>query len=182
MFNPTTGDVAGVANDYLTGKNISGMQAGTYADANGMLWVCNGTDAEVVILNTADNSIDETVATNLNPNKVVFVEDGQSGEAPCAQIAGNLDISIPSAQYGALNLSANFEFVGDLETLTLIWKLKMANVISGDTDPSTIVADDLNITVNCAHFNGELFTLNLAYNGINDTGDHLWRFTGLEPK
>ena len=59
QFNPTTGDVLGVANDGLTGKNIAGMEAGAFTDDNNMLWVCNGTDAEVVILNTMDNSIDE---------------------------------------------------------------------------------------------------------------------------
>ena len=182
MFNPTTGEVSGVANDYLTGKNISGMQAGTYADANGLIWICNGTDAEVVILNTADNTIDEKVATNLNPSKVVFVNDDQAGEMPCAQIAGNLDISIASAKFGSFNLSADFEFVGDMASLNLIWKLKTANLLGGDVASSTVIADNLDITINCAALAGQMYRLTMAYDGSDENGDHLWRFTGLEPK
>lgn len=72
-FNPLTGDVAGPANADLTGKNIAGMNAGAFADANGMLWVCNATDAEVAILDPADDRIDETIDTVLNPVQVVFV-------------------------------------------------------------------------------------------------------------
>lgn len=74
-FNPLTGIVSGPANDYLTGKSIAGMNAGAFADANGMLWVCNSTDAEVVILNPADDRIDETISTVLNPIQVVFVSE-----------------------------------------------------------------------------------------------------------
>ncbi len=72
-FNPTTGEVGGIANESLEGKNIAGMEAGAYADKNGMLWVCNATDAEVVIIDTVDNTIDEKIFTNLNPQKVAFV-------------------------------------------------------------------------------------------------------------
>lgn len=81
-FDPTTGDVYGPANDDLKGKNIAGMEAGAYADNNGMLWVCNQTDAQVVILNTADDTIDETVSTNLNPTRVVFTTQGTPDPAP----------------------------------------------------------------------------------------------------
>jgi hypothetical protein len=49
------------------------MNAGAFADANGMLWVCNGTEAEVAILDPADDRIDETIDTVLNPLQVVFV-------------------------------------------------------------------------------------------------------------
>ncbi|MGD9878340.1 hypothetical protein, partial [Desulfococcus sp.] len=81
-FNPTTGDVFGPANDYLKGKNISGMEAGTYADNRGKLWICNQTDAEVVILNTEDDTIDENVFTNLNPTRVVFTTEGEPDPEP----------------------------------------------------------------------------------------------------
>ena len=84
-FNPITGDVSGPANDYLTGKSIAGMNAGAFADANGMLWVCNSTDAEVVILNPADDRIDETISTVLDPIQVVFVSE------PAAPPAGGDD-------------------------------------------------------------------------------------------
>ncbi|MEJ2038039.1 MAG: hypothetical protein P8X55_03795 [Desulfosarcinaceae bacterium] len=81
MFNPANGVVDGPANTYLQNKSIAGMEAGAYADQNQMLWVCNQTDAEVVILDTADNSIDERVSTNLNPSRVVFTTEGEAGSA-----------------------------------------------------------------------------------------------------
>ncbi|MEZ4526540.1 MAG: hypothetical protein R2941_11530 [Desulfobacterales bacterium] len=76
-FNPSDGTVRGIANEALRNKNIAGMESGAYADENGMLWVCNQTDAEVVILDTSDNSIDETISTNLNPVRVVFTTEGE---------------------------------------------------------------------------------------------------------
>ena len=81
-FNPATGAVSGPANDDLKGKNIAGMEAGAYADNRGRLWVCNQTDAEVVILNTADDTIDESVFTNLNPTRVVFTTEGEPDPEP----------------------------------------------------------------------------------------------------
>lgn len=74
-FNPSNGAVAGVVDDYLKDKNIAGLEAGVYGDKNERLWVCNATetDAEVVIINTDNNSIDEKISTNLNPQKVIFV-------------------------------------------------------------------------------------------------------------
>lgn len=74
-FNPATGAVTGPVNDWLKNKNISAISAGADGDANGMLWVGNSTDAEIVIINPADNSIDETLSTNLSPQKIVFVND-----------------------------------------------------------------------------------------------------------
>jgi len=77
--------------DYLKNKNIAGMETGVYLDQNDMLWVCDSTDAEVVILNTADDTIDEKVSTYLNPQRVVFANaevvasfaaDPTSGEPP----------------------------------------------------------------------------------------------------
>ena len=81
-FDPASGDVFGPANDDLKGKNIAGMEAGAYADNKGMLWVCNQTDAQVMILNTADDTIDETVSTNLNPTRVVFTTEGEPDPEP----------------------------------------------------------------------------------------------------
>ncbi len=74
-FNPSTGEVKGIVNDYLNNKNISGLEAGIYGDKNEMLWVCNATvtEAEVVIINSDDHSIDEKISTNLLPQKVVFI-------------------------------------------------------------------------------------------------------------
>ncbi len=76
-FNPTTGDIGGPVPG-LEDKSIAGMESGVYFDENNMLWVCNQTDASVDILNTTDDTIDESVSTNLNPSKVVFCS-GTSG-------------------------------------------------------------------------------------------------------
>ncbi|MBW1712375.1 MAG: hypothetical protein JRJ59_04435 [Deltaproteobacteria bacterium] len=73
-FDPSTGSV-GPALAGLEHKNIAGMESGTYVDKNGRLWVCDQTEAEVVIVNTADNTVEERVGTNLNPTKVVFCSD-----------------------------------------------------------------------------------------------------------
>lgn len=77
-FNPATGVVSGPANEALAGKNIAGLDAGAYPDANGMVWVCNSTEAEVVILDPADDSIDERIDTALNPLQVVFVYESDA--------------------------------------------------------------------------------------------------------
>ena len=90
-FSPTTGDVGDAVNEDLTGKNIAGMQSGVYVDQNDMLWVCNQTDAEIDVLNTADDTIDEKISTNLNPLMVVFTsvdddddDDDDDDETPPA--------------------------------------------------------------------------------------------------
>jgi hypothetical protein len=56
-----------------------------------MLWVCNQTDAEIDVLNTADDTIDEKISTNLNPLMVVFTsvdddddDDDDDDETPPA--------------------------------------------------------------------------------------------------
>jgi hypothetical protein len=78
-FSPTTGDVSGEVSADLANINIAGMQSGAYADKNNRLWVCNQTDAEVVILNTEDNTIDENLRTDLNPLMVAFTSEGERG-------------------------------------------------------------------------------------------------------
>lgn len=78
-FSPTTGTVSGAVHADLTGKNIAGMQSGAYADNNNMLWICNQTDAQVAVLDTSDDTIDEKISTNLNPTMVVFTSEGTPG-------------------------------------------------------------------------------------------------------
>ena len=89
-FSPATGAVTGPVHADLAGKNIAGMQSGNQTDQNGMLWVCNQTDAQVIVLNTADNTIDETISTNLNPIMVAFAEttadDGDGGYTVAANL------------------------------------------------------------------------------------------------
>ena len=74
-FNPTTGDVSGALTGF-TNINISGMNSGTYLDKNGMMWVCDSTNAVVKIVDTADNILSENVATDLNPQAVAFCTRG----------------------------------------------------------------------------------------------------------
>jgi len=71
LFNPATGEVAGAVAGF-TNVAIAGISSGTYLDENGRLWICNQTHARVDILNTDTNELDESLATHLNPQKVVF--------------------------------------------------------------------------------------------------------------
>jgi len=73
-FNPTTGKVLGEVGQGLSHVNITGFDSsGMKADKNKMLWVCDATNARVVILNTATDKVEEKLKTRLNPTKVVFV-------------------------------------------------------------------------------------------------------------
>lgn len=60
----------------LENKNIAGMESGVYIDKNNMLWICNQTDARIDILNTTDDTIDESVSTSLNPMQIAFCSEG----------------------------------------------------------------------------------------------------------
>jgi hypothetical protein len=74
-FNPTTGAVSGTVPG-LQNINISGMNSGTYLDKNDMMWICDSTNAALKIVDTADNTINESVSTNLDPQKVAFCTTG----------------------------------------------------------------------------------------------------------
>jgi len=71
-FDPSAAIPAGTAVTGLENKSIAGMESGVYTDENGMLWVCNQTDARIDVLDTMTDTIDESVSTVLNPSKVVF--------------------------------------------------------------------------------------------------------------
>lgn len=74
-FNPTTGKVLGKVGRGLANINIPGFDSsGIKGDKNGMLWVCDATNARVVILNTKNNKVNQRLKTGLNPQKVVFVK------------------------------------------------------------------------------------------------------------
>ncbi|MBF0225393.1 MAG: hypothetical protein HQK76_08060 [Desulfobacterales bacterium] len=79
-FNPSNGQVNGITNSYLVNKNLAGMESGTYVDKNNMIWVCNSSDAEIIILDTKDDSVNEKVSTELNPKKVIFMTVGDEGD------------------------------------------------------------------------------------------------------
>ena len=88
-FNPTTGVVSGAVTG-VQNINISGMNSGTYLDKNAMMWVCDSTNAQIKIVDTTNNTVNENVATNLNPQKVAFCTKG-TPFAPTlgATISGN---------------------------------------------------------------------------------------------
>ncbi len=97
-FDPATG-VVGNPVSGLENKSIAGMESGVYLDKNNMLWVCNQTDHQVDILNTTDDTIDESVDTILNPLKVVFTTVGflendndNNGIADAQEVAGAVDL------------------------------------------------------------------------------------------
>jgi hypothetical protein len=84
-FDPSAANPVGTAVPGFQNLNISGMETGAYVDQNNMLWVCSAAyddatwslvDPKIIVLNTADDTVDETIETNLNPLKVVFVQDG----------------------------------------------------------------------------------------------------------
>ena len=74
-FNPTTGVVSGAVSG-VQNINISGMNSGTYLDKNAMMWVCDATNAQIKIVDTENNTVNENIATNLNPQKVAFCTTG----------------------------------------------------------------------------------------------------------
>ena len=74
-FDPSTGESVSAISGFEN-ISIAGMQSGVYADNNGLVWVCNQTDARIDILNPADDSIDESVSTDLNPLMVAFTSEG----------------------------------------------------------------------------------------------------------
>lgn len=68
-FNPTTGAVTGDANFALNGKDLAHLAL----DRDGYLWICNSSDSKVQILDTADDSIEQEIATDLLPKIIDFV-------------------------------------------------------------------------------------------------------------
>lgn len=71
--------------------SISGFESGVYPDKNNMLWICNQSNYRIDILNTSNDTIDESISTELNPIKVAFVngtpdmwhEDSGGGGGGC---------------------------------------------------------------------------------------------------
>ncbi|HMA86777.1 MAG TPA: hypothetical protein VKN73_13825 [Desulfosalsimonadaceae bacterium] len=61
--------------------SIAGMESGVYTDENGMAWICvqSPENPRVDILNPTDDTIDESLATELNPLKVAFTESDSAG-------------------------------------------------------------------------------------------------------
>jgi len=73
-FNPTTGKERKKI-DAVSNINIAGLESsGRPYDKNKMLWVSDATNGRISILNTVTDSVDEFLATSLNPQKVVFVK------------------------------------------------------------------------------------------------------------
>jgi hypothetical protein len=88
-FDPSCGcDINPV--DGFENISIYGFDLGVQPDQNNMLWVCNQTNFRVDIINTETDAIDESIATELNPVKVVFAEgepdmwdEGGGGDSGC---------------------------------------------------------------------------------------------------
>ena len=83
----------------LQNKSIAGMESGIYSDMNGKLWICNQTDAEVIILDTTTDTVVDTVNTLLNPGKVVFTlsgfvedDDNNNGIVDAQEVVGAADL------------------------------------------------------------------------------------------
>jgi len=70
-FNPTTGEVAAPVSG-LEHKNLSGMVSGIYLDDNRLFWLSNATDARVEIIDPVNDTIVQSISTELNPQGIVF--------------------------------------------------------------------------------------------------------------
>lgn len=98
-FDPSADSPTGTEISGLVDKSIAGMESGIYTDKNGMLWVCNQTDAQVEILDPSTDTIEESVYTSLNPLKVVFTiegfvedDDNNNGIADTQEVADAVDL------------------------------------------------------------------------------------------
>lgn len=70
-FNPLTGVVEGPVSDTLNGINITTMGV----DENGYVWIGDATAGGMQVVNSADDTVDEFVGTNLNPHAIAFTND-----------------------------------------------------------------------------------------------------------
>lgn len=93
-FNPSTGQVLGAPVPELKGINIPGMESGGGVDKNGLVWVTDATNAQVVIVDPSDDSVDQIVDTNLSPQDIAFVKYDDD----------NIDITA-NGQQGPLNIN-----------------------------------------------------------------------------
>ena len=73
-FNPTTGKVVGKLGVDFRHINIAGMSTAIPADKNRILWVCDQTNARLLLLNTLTNKTVGTLKTGLNPIQVIFMQ------------------------------------------------------------------------------------------------------------
>jgi len=73
----------------LENKGLSGMEKGIYSDKNGLVWICNQTDARVDILDPTDDTIVDSVSTSLNPLKVAFTGSASSPAVPDIKVNGS---------------------------------------------------------------------------------------------
>lgn len=103
-FNPQTGVVDDVpVNAYLDGKDIGGLKIGP----QGKLWICNSSDAELVILDPSDDSIEETLTVGLLPKQLAFgqVENASPNQPILVMPADDAeDVSLtPDLEIGAFD-------------------------------------------------------------------------------
>ena len=96
-FDPGNGEVHGASVDELQNINIPGMGVKNSVDKNNMVWVPDATRSRMVILDPEDDSVNATVDTGLNPQKVAFVtygtveDDADHNGIPDNQEMGNYD-------------------------------------------------------------------------------------------
>ncbi len=74
-FNPSTGEVGQALTEPAHGYVTVSTSGGLAVDKNGLLWITDRSDAEVVIYNPNTGLVDEAVNTNLNPLTLSFCSD-----------------------------------------------------------------------------------------------------------
>ena len=122
--NPDDPGVIAIDDENIQGKSIAGMESGIYADMNGLLWICNQTDQEVLILDTDTDTVVDSVDTELNPGKVVFTIDSvttQQGFDHLAYLAANSDL--PSS-WGKAECMIHYKLYGFTENRAVAFNLE----------------------------------------------------------
>jgi len=119
QFNPTTGAVAGALQGFQH-ISIAGMEPGIYLDRNNMMWVCNQTNATVDIVDTENNTLSESLNTNLNPQNVAFCTSG----TPLAPILGSsLDGSTVSVYWNTCSGAEGYYLLASIPAIN--WSLML---------------------------------------------------------
>jgi hypothetical protein len=170
-FNPSTGEVQGAPVDLLKNISIPGMEAGGAVDTNGLAWVTDATNAQIVIVDPADDSVKETVPTNLNPNQIAFVtyEDGAL-DITANGLQGPLDISNWKNVSLALSYSSGDKTGQPGEWWVVAWDNE-SNWYSWQSDPDQWVQGIVPIERELSDVSGEQI-----YSGYLPVGSYTFFF------
>ncbi len=143
QFNPTTGAVAGALQGFRN-IGIAGMESGTYLDKNNMMWVCNQTDGTVDIVDTENNTLNESLDTNLNSQSVAFCTAGP----PLAPTLGScLNGSIASAHWNLVSGAEGYYLLASIPEVNWSVMLDWGTGTSASGDFSHLSGVSIYVTI-----------------------------------